>query len=200
MLSCNIGEVLVIFLASLFGWPLPLIAIQILWINLVTDGLPALALGVDPTDPDVMEKKPRNPKEGIITNWFAVRILSLSALVTFATLFLFWLFLDGGIMKAQTVAFTVLVLVELIAVHVVRGQYTDRIFSNNLITASIAGSVILQLIIIYTPISKFFKVVALSWMDWSYIIAAVIAFALVGVALDKIIDRMSEKAELKRSR
>ncbi|MFH0797855.1 MAG: calcium-translocating P-type ATPase, SERCA-type [Candidatus Woesearchaeota archaeon] len=200
LLSCNIGEVMVIFLASLFGWPLPLIAIQILWINLVTDGLPALALGVDPTDPHVMEKKPRNPKEGIITNWFAARILSLSALVTLATLLLFWLFLDQGVMKAQTVAFTVLVLVELIAVHVVRGHYTDKIFSNNLITASIAGSAILQLIIIYTPVGKFFKVVSLGFTDWIYIVSAVAAFALIGFVLDKVIDRMSEKNENKHSR
>ncbi len=200
LLSCNIGEVLVIFLASLFGWPLPLIAIQILWINLVTDGLPALALGVDPTDPDIMGKKPRNPKEGIITSLFAARILSLSALVTIATLLLFWLFLDEGVMKAQTIAFTSLVLLELIAVHVVRGHYTDKIFSNNLLTASIAGSVILQMIIIYTPISKFFKVVALGLFDWIYIISAVAAFAVIGIVLDKVIDRMGEKTENKHSR
>lgn len=200
LLSCNIGEVLIIFLASLLGWPLPLIAIQILWINLVTDGLPALALGVDPTDSDVMLKKPRNPNEGIITSWFAVRIFSLSALVTFATLFLFWLFLDDGVMKAQTIAFTALVLIELIAVHVVRGHYTDKIFSNSLITASILGSIILQLLILYTPISEFFKVVALGWTEWAYIVAAVAAFAFIGAALDKIIDRFTRNYELARSR
>jgi len=193
LLSCNIGEVLIIFFASLFGWPLPLIAIQILWINLVTDGPPAIALGLDPIDSNIMQQNPRDPKENIINKPFAIRMISLSILVTVITLFLFKLFLPMGVMKAQTIAFTTLVLLEMVVVYVVRGHYTDKILSNKYLIGTVILSIILQSIIIYTPLSIYFKVVPLTLMEWMYIISATTLLAILGVIIDKIVDKMSLK-------
>ncbi|MBC7336858.1 MAG: HAD-IC family P-type ATPase, partial [Clostridia bacterium] len=97
LLSCNIAEILVCFFSALLNWPIPLAPIHLLWINLVTDGLPALALGVDPPDPDIMRRPPRDPKEGVFTR----RIVGLiGGIGTWITIFLlgifFWYWRLGG--------------------------------------------------------------------------------------------------------
>lgn len=86
LLSCNAGEVLVMFVAALFGWPAPLAAVQLLWINLVTDGLPALALGMEPTEPDVMERPPRPSREPVITWSGGLHMLAHGSLIAAATI------------------------------------------------------------------------------------------------------------------
>jgi Ca2+-transporting ATPase len=86
LLSCNLGEVLTLFLAILMGLPQPLLPVQILWVNLVTDGLPALALGTEPKEPDVMQRPPRDPAEGVVTRATALDMLGFGAFISLATL------------------------------------------------------------------------------------------------------------------
>jgi Ca2+-transporting ATPase len=90
LLSSNVGEILVIFLALLVGWPIPLIAIQILWINLVTDGLPAIALGFEPAEPGVMKRKPRPPQESIFAGGLGTRIIWMAVVLAVVTLAGYW--------------------------------------------------------------------------------------------------------------
>ena len=109
LLSSNLGEIVVILLASLFGMPLPLTAIQILWVNLITDGLPATALSIDPHEKDIMKRKPRNAKESILSKELMWDIIIVGTLIGIGTLILFWLYLGSGLEKAQTIAFNALV-------------------------------------------------------------------------------------------
>jgi Ca2+-transporting ATPase len=192
LLSSNIAEVLIIFLASLFGWPLPLVAIQILWINLITDGPPALALGVDKTSSSVMKEPPRDPKENIINKLFAIRIMAISLIITSLCLGIYWHYLNINLVKAQTMIFSLLILLELINVYVIRGHYTDKIFSNKYLTISVISSILLLLLIIYTPLSKIFKVINLNFIDWIYLIITTALLAITGIILDKIVDKITK--------
>lgn len=116
LLSCNAGEVLFMFGAAAVGWPMPLAAIQILWINLVTDGLPAIALGMEPTEPDAMRRPPREPREPIITGRRGLTIAWHGALIAAASAAGFWLVYRGDperLAAAQTTCFYVMTLSQL---------------------------------------------------------------------------------------
>ena len=91
LLASNVGEILDMFIAMMLGMPLPLVPIQILWVNLVTDGLPAMALGVDQAEKDLMEQKPRSAKENIFARRLGWKIISRGVLIGFCTLAAFWL-------------------------------------------------------------------------------------------------------------
>ncbi len=90
LLSSNVGEILVMFLALLVGWPIPLLAIQILWVNLVTDGLPAIALGFEPGEPGVMKRKPRSPQESIFAGGLGARVIWMAVVLAAVTLAGYW--------------------------------------------------------------------------------------------------------------
>ena len=126
LLSANAGEVLIMFIATLTIFDprfLPFFApVQLLWINLVTDGLPALALGVDPYPTDIMDRPPRNPKEGVLSRDILFLIVIVSAILTVGTLGVFFLeLLDGAdATRARTVAFTTIVFFELFLVFAMR--------------------------------------------------------------------------------
>jgi P-type Ca2+ transporter type 2C len=170
LLSCNMAEVLVIFIAVLFGMPLPLVAVQILWMNLVTDGVPALALGVEPINPDVMKKKPRNPKERIISKPVLIHIIIVAVLMTAGTLSLF-LMNEPGTDKARTIAFTAIVMFELVYAlsNAIEGFKFDVRKHIPLIGAFLI-SLVMQLLVIYTPMSSYFKTVHLNIIDWAWIL------------------------------
>lgn len=193
LLSSNLAEVLVIFLgmiifAPLFGLGLPLTPIHILWINLVTDGLPAIALGLDPFAEGIMKRKPRKTKEPIITKEMLVNILVLGSVMAIMILALFWLYKDS--LKAQTVAFTALVVFELVRLHMIRSQYRLPIFSNLFLISAVAVSFLLQIVILYIPaFADAFGVVPLEFLDWVWIITA--ALSLVGI--NKIIGFIRRK-------
>ena len=193
LLSSNFGEVLVLFLAMIIGFTfenmlvLPLIALQILWINLITDGLPALALGVDPASGNVMERKPRSKDENIITKNMALNILLIGIIMAIATLFLFDIKIADGLIKAQTVAFTTLVMLEIVRVYVIRSQYKLGLFSNKYLLLAIISSIMLQLIVIYTPLGKLFGTTFLGVMDWVLILSVVLASLIVSVIFNKMI-------------
>ncbi len=166
LLSSNLGEIVLIFLATILGMPLPITAIQLLWINLVTDGLPAVALGFDPAEEGIMKRKPRAAKENIVSKKLSENILVLGFLVGGLTLLLFWLYRDSSLIKAQTIAFTTIVVLEIVRLQVIRSEYKLSFFSNRYLVGAVLVSLGLQLVVLYTPLGKFFDVVPLHISDW----------------------------------
>jgi len=185
LLSSNIGEVMAIFVAMLIGLPLPLIAVQILLMNLLTDGLPALALGVDPPVPKIMERPPRDPKEGAITKetWIFSLIVGLTMMV--GTVGIFWINLDAGLNHARTLAFTTIVMFQMFNIFNARAvksilKDTYAIFNNKALLLAIFGSVALQVLIVHTPLLQgYFETVSLSLMDW--VAAVSVGFSVIVV-------------------
>ena len=178
LLSCNVGEVLTMFLAALAGLPLPLLPIQILWVNLVTDGLPAMALGVDNADKDIMLRSPRHPKESIFSQGLSKKIAARGFQIGLGTLIVFtigiWLG-DGQLEIARTMAFSTLVFSQLFHVFDCKSErhtlFEVGIFSNMLLVAAVAISVTMQLSVIYLPfLQPIFKTVPLNAFHWMIIL------------------------------
>jgi P-type Ca2+ transporter type 2C len=185
LLTSNLMEVLVIFLAVIFGWPLPLLPIHLLWINLVTDGLPAIALGVDPPRANIMSFKPQIFKEEIISVKFLKMIIFISSVLTIAILGIF-AFTKGDIIYGQTMVFTAVVLYEMIRIVVIRQEYHLPFFSNKFLTLAILTSIGLQFFIMYTPFTIFgtslqtlFRIQALNLADWVILIGVGVILLLV---------------------
>jgi Ca2+-transporting ATPase len=178
LLSSNLGEILTIFIAMMIGYHdpttfaviLPLVPIQLLWINLLTDGLPALALGIEPTDPAVMQQPPRKKDERILS-WRSALDMSLLGIVMAAgTLYVFHQSLPKGALYAQTMAFTTIVMFQLFNVlnckSETRSLFGSGFFKNKWLIYAILSSLALQMIVIYTPLSQFMNTVAISFFDW----------------------------------
>lgn len=176
LLSANFGELILISGVFLIGFPIPLIPLQILWINLLTDALPAIALGVDSGDKEIMKQKPRSPNENIFRELINFSIFTglLASIICFF-LFLYY-YKNFGIEYARTVVFTGLVIFELLLVFSVRYEkrhYFTNFFSNKFLLFSILFSLILQIMAIYTPIiQEVFKTVPLTLQDWRNIVLA----------------------------
>ncbi|MFQ6082531.1 MAG: calcium-translocating P-type ATPase, SERCA-type [Candidatus Aminicenantia bacterium] len=169
-LSSNLGEILVIFMAILIGWPLPLIAIQILWVNLLTDGLPGLALGLDPFNREIMKKPPRKKEEKIISKRVTQNTLIVGVVMCIGTLFLFHHYGVENV-KARSVAFTTLVIFQLFNVLTYRAKrFKINVGTSKFLISSVIISVLMQLTILYTPLNIAFKTVPLGWLDWIKII------------------------------
>ncbi|MEM4268051.1 MAG: calcium-translocating P-type ATPase, SERCA-type [Candidatus Woesearchaeota archaeon] len=183
LLSCNFGEVLTVFIAILLGFSyLPVAALQILWMNLVTDGFPALALGIDPIEKDVMQKKPRRRSDGIVNARVILRMLSIGAVMMAGTLILFHFYLQHGIKYAQTVAFTTLVVFQLLNAlntHCERTVFSKQLFDNKFLLMGVLGSFFLQVIVIYGPLEKIFSTVALTLFDWLIILGVCSSIILI---------------------
>lgn len=187
LLGCNIGEILVMFLAALFAMPLPLLPIQILWVNLVTDGLPAMALGLEPPEPDVMQRKPRPKDEGIFARALGFIIFGRGLYIGIVTLSVFvigmvFTRLQGidGLELPRTMAFTTLVFAQLFYVFECRSEkyspFELGFFKNKFLIFAVLCSVIMHLCVIYLPImQKVFKTVGLDL--WQWIIILVLAGA-----------------------
>jgi len=195
LLSSNLGEITVILAASLAGLPLPLTAIQILWINLITDGLPATALGLDPHSEGIMNRPPKAARESILSKQLRWDIIVIGVLIGLATLVLFWLYQGSGIAKAQTVAFTAIVVFELARLHMIRSRYNLNFFTNRWLQAAIVVSLLLHLATIYTPLSNVFKTAPLNLVDWGLIIIAMIVILLINKVI-RIIEKHFFKKEV----
>ncbi|MFH1400059.1 MAG: HAD-IC family P-type ATPase, partial [Nanoarchaeota archaeon] len=193
LLSSNLGEVMIIFFATLFGWGLPLTAIHLLWINLVTDGLPALALGVDPASKGIMQRPPRDPKASIMNRSLAYNIVTIAILITVGALFLFEMYVGSDLAKAQTMVFTALVAMELVRIQGIRSEYKLSLFSNKYLVLALASSIALQLLVIYTPLAQFFGTVPLGLVDWAYIIGVSAAIYVGSIVLRSIKGKVVEK-------
>lgn len=179
LLSANIAEVAIVLSASLFGY-LVLPAVQLLWINLLTDGLPALALGTDPQSGDVMERPPRDPNQGIVDTQMLGLVGGAGTISTMVMLGLLFYTLDGAAAMtpyALTMVFTGFVVLEFVKLYVIRWLRETPTFSNPWLALAVGMSVLLQLIVIYTPLNRYFGTVPLGLGDW-LVIGAVLAIAL----------------------
>jgi Ca2+-transporting ATPase len=158
LLAGNSGELAVMLIAGLVGWPLPLLPIQLLWINLVTDGLPALALATDPIDPDVLSRPPRRQDAQLIDRVFLRRIALIGCLTAGVALsaFAYELYADNSIDDARNAAFSALVIAELLRSFGARSEtrtiFQIGLFSNMRLFAIVAISFALQLWIHHSPI------------------------------------------------
>jgi Ca2+-transporting ATPase len=156
MLSTNSGEILTMFFAILFGLPLPLLPIQILWINLVSDGLPALALGVEPPERGIMHRPPRRPDESLFAGGLGVHIIWVGVLMGLLTIGLFaWALAARGLVHAQTMAFFTLTMLQMSHVLAIRSErdplWAIGLMSNPSLTGAVVLTITLQGAIIYSP-------------------------------------------------
>jgi len=191
LLASNVGEILTMFFAMLAGLPLPLLPIQILWVNLVTDGLPAMALGVDQPEKDLMEHKPRGANENIFARRLGWKILSRGLLIGLCTLGAFWLTYrvapndPAQLAKAQSVAFATLVMAQLIHVFDCRSSrsiFHRNILQNRYLVVAVLSSVLLLLGVMYIEaLQPIFKTVPLGTREWAIsLVAAGIPTFLLG--------------------
>ena len=200
LLSSNVGEVLLIFIASIFNLGNPLLPIHILWINLVTDSLPALALSVDPAEKDIMTRKPRNPKEGFFTKGMTWRIAYQGVTIGLISLAAYLLgFRDGGQELGQTMAFAVLAFAQLFHVrnlHSIRkSSFRTNIFKNKALIGGILISAGMMLVILlFPPFMKAFKLVEMDSIHWLYVLGLSI-IPIVIVELFKLFNINSFKDE-----
>jgi Ca2+-transporting ATPase len=185
LMATNSGEIIVMLAAPLFGMPLPLLPLQILWMNLVTDGLPALALGVEPADKDIMKRPPYPPNESIFARGIGYHILWVGALMAVICVGIgYWGFTTGN-PEWQTMVFTTLTLTQMAHVMAIRSDkkslFTIGIMSNKPLLVAVLATILLQIALIYVPfLQNIFKTVALGPIDLliSLSLSTVIFFAV----------------------
>jgi len=189
LLTCNFAEVAVIFLATLFFAledPI-LFPVQLLWINLLTDGLVALALGVDPPVHDVMKKGPRKIDEPVINSQLGW-LIGLIGIVKTALLLLSFLYVkqyDAEL--ARSVLFTAFVLYEFVRIGTIRYQEKLNWLSNKWLLLSLVVSVVLQVMIIYTPLNGFFYVEPLGLKEWSVLVVGCLVGFVLALPITKLV-------------
>jgi Ca2+-transporting ATPase len=173
LLSCNLGEIVLMFLASIIGQPAPLIPVQILWMNLVTDGLPALALGVDPPADGLMERFPRKPDAPLLGTRRRTMLVVQAVSIALCSLAAFLIVLHvehESLIRARTMAFTVMVLAELFQAFNARSLresvFSRKLHANWKLVYAVLGSLALQLVLIYVPVlHRIFQTESLSARD-----------------------------------
>ncbi|HEU0289872.1 MAG TPA: cation-translocating P-type ATPase, partial [Burkholderiales bacterium] len=176
LLACNAGEILIIFGSMLFGLPIPLKPVHLLWLNLVSDGAPALALGMEKGDPDIMKYPPRPPKEPVINRDMAIGIGVIAVVDAIAILLAFYFGMQrypGHLEAAQTIAFVTLCTSELIRAYTARSEYLSMfsigVFSNKWMNWAVLVSFLLVLAVVYVPfLNPFFDTVPLTLNDWLF--------------------------------
>ncbi|MFP8889052.1 cation-translocating P-type ATPase [Natrialbaceae archaeon A-CW2] len=215
LLSGNGGEVTMIFTGTLAGLGLVITPIQVLWINVVTDGIPALSMGVDPPAEDIMEREPRPPDEGVITTRIVTSVIGIAAFMTICLLPIFTLNYYGDVIPgydvtgsllgwrpgyepsrelAQTMVFTGFVVFEIVRIQAIRFRYGLGLLSNLWLVGAVALAGVLQLLVLYTPTGQLlFDVEPLSLVHWLQIGVAATVFAslmaLFVVVQDRYFDR-----------
>nr|HDO81363.1 calcium-transporting P-type ATPase, PMR1-type [Candidatus Bathyarchaeota archaeon] len=181
LLATNAGELLTIFVAMVLGFPLPLTAAQILWINLVTDSFPALALSVEPPEADIMKRPPRNPKTPMITKGSAMELAGCGILMACVTLLVYstrlWNEFGFNYEEARALAFVTLIMFQLFNAINYRSEkisiFKLNPFSNKYLVLALMVSFVLQLLVIYVPsLQPLFKTFPLSVRDWVTVLLA----------------------------
>ncbi len=186
LFACNFAEILTVFSAIMLGWPLPIAVLQILWLNMVTDLFPALALAMEPAADDVMQRPPRDPRLPLMTRSFAWLIAWQGALLAACTLLSFrvalrWYGETGtGLQHSMTIAFMTLSMVQIAhtlnARSRTRSIFTISLFSNRWLLAAIVFTVLLQLTAVQLPfLRQVLRTVPLSWRDWQLILGCTLA-------------------------
>lgn len=185
LFSCNVAEVLVLLAAGLGGLPLPLLPLQLLWLNMVTDTFPALALAMEPGDPDIMRRPPRDPEEAILSRSFLGSIFFYAALITGSTLGAYVWALSAAPTRASTVAFMTLALAQI--GHLGNARSAEPVLSparaaaNPYALVGVAVSVVLQLVAVsFDPVANVLRVVPLHPRDWIVIVGLAAIPAVVG--------------------
>ena len=201
LLSSNIGEIGLMAVATLAGMPLPLTAVQILYVNLATDGLPALALAVDPPETDLMRRAPRDPRTGIFTRPVVTLMLVAGAWTAAVNVALFaWAYQSGrSLPEAMTMAFVCLVLIQLFNAYNFRSDRLSilrRPFANRWLNLAVAWELGLLLVVVYLPILHApFGTFALTAADWAIVAAAAVTIVPV-VELAKVLARRGVLGDL----
>jgi Ca2+-transporting ATPase len=205
LLSCNIGEIIAIFVATAFNFhQMPLVPIQLLWLNLVTDALPALALGMEAVEPGIMKQKPRDAKASIFANGFAVSMVFYGIIVGVITLVSYWLgeyvLSDPDIADktASTMAFATLVFAELTWAFAVRSNsrslFSIGIFTNSAMNKAFAVSLAMQLAVLFIPfLQPIFYVTALSAIEW-IVVVALSLIPLAVIEISKVVNAVRRRA------
>jgi Ca2+-transporting ATPase len=199
LLSCNIAEIATIFLATMAGWRSPLTAIQLLWLNLVTDGAPALALGLEKGDPDLMDQPPRDPDEPILNRFMLTGISIQTIAITAVTLGAYWIGLSQFPEMAPSMAFVTLSFSELVRAFTARSERVPVIkiglFSNKVMNWAILSSLVLLLGVVYVPfLQEIFDTVSLGWDQWR-VILPLLLIPSIAAELTKLISLRIQKSQ-----
>ncbi len=200
LLTSNLAEVLVVFLSALKNL-VPFYAIQLLWVNFVTDVAPAMAFGVDPSHKEIMKKKPTGSAEKLINKRIILLtiLIGIKKVIIMMALFLVVLYYSKDLKLAQTFAFTWLVFSHFVRVAAIRFDEGVGLFVNKYLNWSLLIPVILQFIILYTPIKKFFRAVSLTLREWLVLLTALIIAIILARIITFIIDRyLLNKTELEQ--
>lgn len=187
LISCNIAEIMVIFLATLAGSPPPLTAIQLLWLNLLTDGAPALALGLEKGDPDIMEQPPRPVREPIINRPMRLGIIVQTIAITAVVLAAYytgWAWNPSNLSLAQTMAFVTLSASELVRAYPARSERASLfrlgVFSNKYMQYAVLASIVLLLSVVYVPfLQPVFNTVPLGVREWTVVLPLLLVPGIV---------------------
>ena len=198
LLSCNIAEILILFMATIIGWVQPLLPIHILWINLITDSLPALALGVEKNSAEIMNEKPRSPKESIFAHGMGGRIVFQGMVLAAITLMVYQTgFANYNVEVARTMCFAVLGFSQITHALNVRSQknsiFSSRLFTNPYLWGALGISCVLQLAVLLIPaFQSVFNVVGMNTAQWFVVFIGSVCPILV-VELTKLIGHMMRK-------
>ncbi|MCA9349044.1 cation-translocating P-type ATPase [Candidatus Saccharibacteria bacterium] len=195
LISCNIAEVLAVTFGILFFDNLILTAAQLLFINIVTDGLPAVALGSDPAQKDSLRQKPTYYQQPILNRRTWVEIFVFGGLMTTALLFQFWYNLHHeSILAAVSAGFTAMVVYELVRLIDIRTDYNIRWFSNPWLSVAIASSFVLQFAVLYIPkMASYFEVGPLSRHDWLFMVTGSAVLFAIMKSLNPVFDRIGSE-------
>ncbi|TDT51118.1 calcium-transporting P-type ATPase, PMR1-type [Fonticella tunisiensis] len=195
LISCNIGEILTLFIATIFNLPEPLLPIHILWVNLVTDSLPALALGMEPPEKDVMKRPPRDANEGLFAGGLGLKIALQGIIIGTVTLaaYLYGHYVVGEEIVARSMAFFTLSFSQLVHAFNIRYEKDsvifNRMFSNRYMNRAFLISALIQMIVLAAPFTRsIFKVVLLDWTQIGVVVLCSIA-PLIVVEIAKAIKK-----------
>lgn len=200
LLSCNIGEILLVFTSILMNLPVPLLTIQLLWLNLVTDSFPALALGVEKGEPDIMNQPPRNPDEAILDKRMLVGVTFQAIAVAAASLSAYILALRlyglDNIEEARTITFATLIVAELLRAYSSRSQKFTLakigVFSNKSMVYATLGAFLLLLAVIYIPfMNGIFYTFPLTVVDWEIVLSFAFIPLVVGELTKVVMGKLS---------
>ena len=184
MIVSNICEIVILFVASLIWVPIPLLAIHLLWLNVITDGLPAIALWIDPINPNVMNRKPRKASQWLIDGRMILNIILLSSSVTIGSLFLFLRHYNVDLEMARSAVFLFMAASELVKIQIIRSQYGLSFFSNKWLIWALLWAFGLAFGIVYIPVlSNLFDLQPLSAEIWKEMWIILAVFVGIGTIL-----------------
>jgi Ca2+-transporting ATPase len=193
ILTGNAAEIWIIFLAPLLGMPIPLLPVQILWVNLVTDGLPALALAAEGAEKDIMKRPPRKSGESIFAKGLGIHILWVGIFIGVLNLFTQWFAMKSSTSHWQTIVFSVLCFSQLWHVMAIRSEtrslFRMGIMSNKPLLLAVSATILLQIAVIYIPLlNNFFHTQPLTLVEL-LATAGISSIVFIVVEIEKAIKR-----------